>query len=286
MTPVHFVDVGGTERAMGNLPKQRRRRIDDAPPETTLPVTLITGASTGIGAALALELARRGHRVGLIARRPELLASLAATITEAGGTAAWAVADVTQRAELAEACAKLEAELGPCDLMVANAGSGGPTPAHKVPIDAIEQILDLNVRGVLYAIGAVLPGMVARKSGHIAAVSSVAGFRGLPGTGGYSASKAYVTTLLESFRVDLKRSNIAVTSIHPGFIDTPLTAVNRFKMPFLMSADRAARLIANGLERRRSELTFPWQMKLLMNLARLLPNWIYDAMIGRASPMK
>lgn len=256
------------------------------PPEAPLPVTLITGASTGIGAALALELAKRGHRVGLIARRPDLLIEVVAKIEGAGGKAAWAVADVTRRAELAEACAKLEAELGPCDLMVANAGSGGPTPAHKTPIEAIEHILDLNVRGVLYAIGAVLPGMVARKSGHIAAVSSVAGFRGLPGTGGYSASKAYVTTLMESFRIDLKRSNIAVTSINPGFIDTPLTAVNRFPMPFLMSAERAARIIADGLERRRSELTFPWQMKLLMNLARLLPNWIYDAMIGRASPMK
>jgi short-subunit dehydrogenase len=161
-----------------------------------------------------------------------------------------------------------------------------PTPAHKVPIDTIERILDLNVKGVLYAIGAVLPGMLTRKSGHITAVSSVAGFRGLPGTGGYSASKACVTTLLESFRVDLRRRGIAVTSINPGFIETPLTAPNKFPMPFLMKADRAARIIADGLESRPAELTFPWPMKLLMHFARIVPNWLYDLVIVRASPMK
>ncbi len=251
-----------------------------------MPVTFITGASTGIGAALAVEFGCRGHKVGIIARRPELLAEVAKQVEAAGGKAAYAAADVTRRSDLAEAIASLEAQLGPCDLLVANAGIGEPTPAQKAPIEAIERILDLNVRGVLYAIGAVLPGMVARKSGHIAAVSSVAGFRGLPGTGGYSASKAYVTTLLESFRVDLKRKGVAVTSINPGFIETPLTSVNKFPMPFLMKTDRAARIIADGLERRRAEITFPLPMKLLMNFARLLPNWLYDLIIHRASPMK
>lgn len=251
-----------------------------------MPVTIITGASTGIGAALAVELGRRGHRVGLIARRVELLAEVAKQVEAAGGKAAYVAADVTQRVSITEACAALEAQLGPCDLLVANAGSGEPTPAQKNPIEAIERILDLNVRGVLYAIGAVLPGMLARKSGHLAAVSSVAGFRGLPGTGGYSASKAYVTTLLESFRVDLRRRGIAVTSINPGFIETPLTSVNKFPMPFLLKVEVAARIIADGLERRPAELTFPFRMKVLMNLARVLPNWLYDAVINRASPMK
>lgn len=251
-----------------------------------MPVTIITGASTGIGAALGVELGRRGHKVGLIARRAELLIEVAARVEAAGGKAAWAAADVTQRESLEAALRELEAKLGPCDVLVANAGSGEPTPAHKVPIDAIERILDLNVKGVLYAIGAVLPGMVARKSGHITAVSSVAGFRGLPGTAGYSASKAYVTTLLEGFRQDLRRFNIAVTSINPGFIETPLTEVNKFPMPFIMPVDRAARIIADGLEARPAELTFPWQMKFLMNLARVMPNWLYDLVITRASPMK
>jgi NADP-dependent 3-hydroxy acid dehydrogenase YdfG len=249
-------------------------------------VVIITGASTGIGAALAVEYGRRGHKVGLVARRAELLAEVAAAVKAAGGEAAFAPADVTRRADLAEAVGTLESALGPCDLLVANAGVGEPTPAHKVPIDTIERILDLNVKGVLYAIGAVLPGMLTRKSGHITAVSSVAGFRGLPGTGGYSASKACVTTLLESFRVDLRRRGIAVTSINPGFIETPLTAPNKFPMPFLMKADRAARIIADGIESRPAELTFPWPMKLLMHFARIVPNWLYDLVIVRASPMK
>jgi len=244
-------------------------------------VVIITGASTGIGAALALEYGRRGHKVGLVARRAALLEEVSAQITTAGGTVAWVAADVTRRSDLADAIAQIEAKLGPCDLLVANAGMGEPTPAHKVQIDTMERILDLNIKGVLFAIGAVLPGMVARKSGHIAAVSSVAGFRGLPGTGAYSASKACVTTLLESFRVDLKRHGIAVTSINPGFIKTPMTAKNKFPMPFLITAAQAATVIANGLERRRGELTFPFPMKVLMHLARILPNWLYDLVITR-----
>jgi short-subunit dehydrogenase len=136
----------------------------------------------------------------------------------------------------------------------------------------------------MYSVGAVLPGMLERGRGHIAAVSSVAGFRGLPASGFYSGSKAAVTTFLESLRVDLRSRGIAVTSINPGYIATPLTAKNRFRMPFLMSAERAAVIIADGLERRPAELTFPWQMKLFMNFARLLPNWAYDRVIRRVAP--
>ncbi len=249
-------------------------------------VVIITGASTGIGAALAVEYGRRGHKVGLVARREALLAEVGAQVSAVGGTPAWAACDVTDRVAVVGAIALIEEKLGPCDLLVANAGAGEPSAATKVPVDAIERMLDLNVRGVLYSIGAVLPGMLARGSGHISAVSSVAGFRGLPGSGGYSASKAYVTTLLESFRIDLRRKGIAVTSINPGFIETPLTSTNKFRMPFLMKADRAARIIADGLQRRPGELTFPLQMKLLLGLARMLPNWLYDFVIGRASPMK
>lgn len=249
-----------------------------------MPVTIITGASTGIGEALALELARRGHAVGLVARRAELLAEVAAKIEGAGGKAAFAAADVTRRDELAAAVAELEAKLGPCDLVVANAGSGTPTHAKKNPVAEIEWMIDINIRGVLYALGAVLPGMVERGRGHLAVVSSVAGFRGLPGHAGYSASKAYVTTMLESYRVDLRGLGVACTAIHPGYIDTPLTRKNKFKMPWLMPPERAARIIADGLERRKAEITFPWQMYLLMHFARLVPNWLYDRVVGRAAP--
>lgn len=245
-----------------------------------MPVTIITGASTGIGASLARELARRGHAVGLVARRRELLDALAAEIVAAGGKAAVAAADVTDKDSIGPALARLQVELGPCDLLVANAGIGDPSHAKKVPVEVTERVLQLNVFGVLYAAGAVLPGMLERGSGHLAVVSSVASARGLPGSGAYSASKAAVSTLFESWRVDLRPHGIAVTAIHPGFIRTPLTDKNRFPMPFLMESDLAARIIADGLQKRRSDITFPWQMALVMVLLRRLPNCLYDRIMA------
>lgn len=249
-----------------------------------MPVTLITGASAGIGAALARELARRGHAVGLVARREPLLAELGEEIRKAGGKAAWAAADVTDRAQVEAAVRAIEAELGPVELLVANAGGAAPVAAHKVPVESWVSVLRLNVEGVMYSVGAVLPGMLARGKGHLAAVSSVAGYRGLPASGFYSGSKAAVTVFFESLRVDLRSRGIAVSTIHPGFIATPLTSKNKFPMPFLMSAERAAVIIADGLERRRPDITFPFRMKLLMGFTALLPIWIYDRIIGRMAP--
>lgn len=241
-----------------------------------MPVAIVTGASSGIGAALAKELARRGWKVGLVARRAELLDALAAEIRAAGGEAAAAAADVTDRAATEAAIHGLEAALGPCDLLVANAGTGAPTPAHKVPVDTILSIMRLNYDGVVHAAAAVLPGMLERKRGRLAVVSSVAATRGLPGTGAYSASKAAISTLWESMRIDLRNKGVTCTTIHPGFIDTPLTQKNRFKMPWIMPVERAARICADGLEAGAIDITFPWQMRWLSRLMRRLPNWLWD----------
>ena len=145
-----------------------------------MPVALITGASTGIGNALARELARRGWAVGIVARRGELLEALAQEIRAAGGKAAWATADVTDRGAIRTAALQVATELGPIDLLVANAGVGSPGNAKRLPVDVWIATLRLNVDGVIYSVGAVLPEMLERKSGHLAVVSSVAGFRGLP----------------------------------------------------------------------------------------------------------
>ncbi len=246
-----------------------------------MPVALITGASSGIGAALARELARRGWKVGLVARRLELLEALVAEIRAAGGEAAAATADVTDRAATDAAMRSLEATLGPCDLLVANAGIGQPSPAHKVPVEIILSTMRLNYDGAVHAAAAVLPGMLERGRGRLAVVSSVAATRGLPGTGAYSASKAAVSTLWESMRVDLRHRGVGCTTIHPGFVDTPLTKKNRFKMPFLMTAERAARIVADGLEAGAADITFPWQMRWLSRLMRRLPNWLWDRMAPR-----
>ncbi len=242
-------------------------------------VAIITGASVGIGAALARELHRRGWSIGLVARRADLLEQLAGSL---GERTAWATADVTDLEQLRAAFAALEAKLGPCDLMIANAGVGNPASVTKLdPLDAA-QTLRINLDGVLYAISATLPGMLARGRGHLVAVSSLAAWRGLPQSGPYSASKAGVTALMESFRIELRPRGVAVTTVHPGFVDTAMTQKNRFPMPFMMSAERAAVIVADGLERRRSEINFPWATTTAMRLARLLPNFLYDWVLGRA----
>lgn len=244
-------------------------------------VAILTGASSGIGEAMARELHRRGWKVGLIARREELIASLAASLGEG---AACAAADVTDAPGLAGAIAALEAKLGPCDLLIANAGIGAMNRAKKFDRARAESVLRVNIEGVLNAVAAVMPGMIARGSGQLVAVSSVAGYRGMPAHAPYNASKAAVTVLMESWRIELAPLGIAVTTVHPGFIDTPMTQVNRFPMPFLMPADRFARAAVSGVLRRKAEVNLPWQMAWLMAVVRLLPNWFYDRAMRRLAP--
>jgi short-subunit dehydrogenase len=234
---------------------------------------IVTGASSGIGAALAHQLAAGGCRVGLIARRLDRLAALADAIEEAGGTAAIAAADVSDRAGVLDACAALRDELGPIDLLIANAGVGVPTTLDPVNTSDVEEMFRVNVLGVVYSIEAVLPEMLKRGSGHIAAVSSLAGFVGLPGESGYCATKAAVNTYLDGLRVHLRGRGVKVTTLCPGFVRTPMTAVNDFHMLWLLEADEAARRMVRALRRGCKVYRFPWQTSLLIRLAGWLPDW-------------
>src|SRR5262245_31743066 len=237
-------------------------------------IAVITGASSGIGWALARVLAAQQCRVGLVARRQDKLEALAAEIRTAGGTAAFAAADVAERAQILRAIHQIRDQLGPVDLLVANAGVGAPTLLEPMNVAQIESMFRVNVLGVIYSIKAVLPEMLRRGSGHLAAVSSIASYKGLPGESAYCASKAAVNAYMEGLRIQLRQHNIAVTTICPGFVKTPMTDVNQFKMPWLMTADEAARRIVRALRRRRKVFNFPWQTTLLMKFTRWLPDWI------------
>ena len=236
-------------------------------------VAIVTGASSGIGRALARELAREGYDVGLTARRAERLDQLASELREAGSQAACVAADATRRDETHAALAALAERLGPIDLLVANAGIGLGTDALAPDAEALEAEFRVNVFGAFYAIEAVLPSMRERGRGHVVAISSLASHRGLPGAAGYCATKAALTRLVEGMRPDWARAGIRATIVHPGYVRSELTDRNRYRMPLLMETDRAARLIARAIRRRKKVYEFPWRMAILVrHLVRHLPD--------------
>ncbi|MEW4566483.1 SDR family NAD(P)-dependent oxidoreductase [Tautonia sp. JC769] len=242
---------------------------------------IVTGASSGIGAALARQLAGQGVRVGLTARRLDRLEGLAESIRAAGGEAAVAPADAADRRATAGAIARLERELGPIDLLIANAGLGRSSPAVGFSAEVVEEVVRVNLIGAAAAIEGVLPGMLARGHGQIVGISSLAGFRGLPGSSAYCASKAGLSTLLEGLRPDLRRRGVLVTVVHPGFVRTPMTEASRHVQPWMMDADRAAAIILKGIARGRRRVDFPAPTLALMRLVRFLPGSVYDRLAPR-----
>jgi len=240
---------------------------------------LVTGGSTGIGLALVRALVKRGVRVAVNARSEDKLRAIA---EELGDRVIILPADVADPAKAQEVVREAHARLGSLDLVVANAGTGRPVHGSKMKVEAITHVLQLNVIGACATVAAAVEPMVAQGRGHIVGITSVAANRGLPTSAAYSGSKAGFSVFLESLRVDLRRTGVRVTEIRPGFVDTPLTKKNRFKMPWLMDADRAAELILRAVERERKVYTFPWQMAAVSWLMRQLPNAIWDLALSRA----
>jgi short-subunit dehydrogenase len=236
-------------------------------------VAVITGASSGIGRALASALAEQGAKVGLIARREEALKDMCHKIRGNGGQCAMARADVSIREEVVPAIHLLAEQLGPVGLLIANAGVGMPTLLDPMNVIDIETMFKVNVLGVVYSIEAVLSQMLAQRRGCLAAISSLAAYKGMPGESAYCASKAAVNTYMEGLRIHLRQEGIQVTTICPGFVRTPMIAANEFHMPFIMEPDRAATLIVGALVRGTKVYNFPWQTGLLMRAARWLPDW-------------
>ncbi|GIW85399.1 MAG: short-chain dehydrogenase [Gemmataceae bacterium] len=241
-------------------------------------VALVTGASSGIGWELARQLALQGWKVALVARRKERLEELAQQIATAGGQTLVVPADVGQREQAEQAYRKVREQLGIPDLVIANAGVGRPTLVEPfVNLDDVEEMIRTNLLGVIYTLSAAIPDMLARRRGHLVAISSLAGYRGLPGESAYCASKAAVNVYLDGLRIHLRGTGVRVTTVCPGFIKTPMTENNTFYMPGLLDAPEAARRILRAIQRGKKVYNFPWHVHLMVKLSR----WVPDSLMQR-----
>ncbi|HEY3448383.1 MAG TPA: SDR family NAD(P)-dependent oxidoreductase [Myxococcales bacterium] len=248
------------------------------PSPTTI---LVTGASGGIGAAIAEHLAAPGVRVALFARRKDQLDEVARKVGQRGAEALVLVGDVADFESVEAAYAGLVAKWGSSiDFAYLNAGAGGVFPLSKFKADRVRRIFEVNILGLVNWLHFLLPPMLEARRGTIVGTSSMAAQRGGPNSGAYSASKAAVTNLLESIRLEARHSGVTVCTVEPGFVRTDMTAVNKFPMPFIMDPADAAKVICRAAQRGKSMIRFPWPLQAGMAVMRWMPNWMYDRVTG------
>lgn len=246
-------------------------------------VVMITGASSGIGRGLALEIASRGAHLGLLARREELLNELATEARARNVKAVTASADVRDATAIRAAADRFRNELGPIDVLIANAGIGTADHALQLAPDHAAEVIGINVLGAVNSVAAVAPEMVERGHGRLVAISSLAAYRGLPKSAAYCASKAALTAYFESVRIDLRKTGVGVTIIYPGFIKTALTSGRVSKMPYLMELDYAVKKIVSAIEKEKKTYAFPWRLATFVRSGLLMPAGIYDWIAERNS---
>lgn len=244
-------------------------------------VSLITGASSGIGRSLARRIALEGHAVALVARRKHLLDELALEIERSGGTALAIACDATERESVCHAVRTVESTLGPVSRLVANVGGGERRGVDTFSAVHIEHALSVNVISTANCIEAVLPGMLARRAGHIVAMGSLAGYRGLPGAAGYSAAKAALTNMMESLRMELRPRGVQVTLLLPGFVRSKPKRKSR---PFELELETATARMHQAILVGKPRYAFPWPLVLAANVCRLLPASLYDALLAGRGP--
>ena len=246
-------------------------------------VILLTGASSGIGEALAIELSKRGAILGLIARRENLLRELVEKCEKNGTVSRAFSLDITDETAIREAAEEFRNEFGRIDILIANAGiGGGAKHAAALTPQEFRRVIDTNLVGAVNCVAAVLPQMFERGSGQLVAISSLAGFRGLPKSAAYCASKAGMTAFFESVRLDVQSKGVAVTIIQPGFIKTPLTSNRENKMPFLMELNDSIPHFLRAIEKRKKFAAFPWQLATIVRAGKIFPAWLYDRIAGGA----
>lgn len=250
-------------------------------PKSEQPRSLvISGASSGLGLALARHYLARGATVAAFARRADLLQALAA---EFPGKVYCYPLDVRDPVAIRHAADDFIARVGVPDVVIANAGvSVGTLTEYPEDLAAFQQVIDINVLGMVKTFQPFVAAMRAAKRGTLVGVASVAGFRGLPGAGAYSASKAAAISYLESLRVELHDSGVSVVTLCPGYIKTAMTDRNPYPMPFILKPEVAAARMARAIERRALFCVIPWQMALVGRLLRLLPPRVYDRLFAKA----
>lgn len=246
-------------------------------------VVMITGASSGIGRGLAVEIASRGANVGLLARRQELLNEIVREVSAHNVKAVSAIADVRDAKAVRAAADRFRKELGPIDVLIANAGIGTTHHAIKLQPEHAAEVIGINVLGAVNSVAAVAPEMVERGQGRLVAISSLAAYRGLAKSAAYCASKAALSSYFESVRIDLRHTGVGVTIIHPGFIKTDLTAGRGAKMPYLMELDYAVKKIVSAIEKEKKTYAFPWQLATIVRASMLMPPAMYDWIAERNS---
>jgi short-subunit dehydrogenase len=242
-------------------------------------VIWLSGASSGIGEALAYELGRKGAKLALTSRRAEVLDKIASDINAEGGFAKSFPGDVMNLEQLRAIVSDIQKTLGPIDTVVANAGTHIPSKLENFNSSEYLGLMDVNYGGMLRTIEAALAGMQERRRGLIVGVASMAGYRGFPEAAAYGASKAAMINFLESLRFHMKPFGISVSIINPGFVKTPLTDKNDFYMPFLISSERAAEIMCSAIEDQKFECTFPRPFNWILKLMRVLPDQVYQKLV-------
>jgi short-subunit dehydrogenase len=247
---------------------------------------VIFGASQGIGKALAIEYAKHGCNLVLLSRNTEALKEISETINSSEGKCFYKKCDVTIKNDVKVGIEIAVNSLGNIDLVIVNSGLGGPNWMDEFSIDEFIKSFDVNTFGIARILEIVIPIMKNQGYGTIAGVTTLGDVRGYGGSSSYSSSKAAASILLESARVELKKENIKVITVRPGFVKTAMTDKNEFKMPFLMRTDKAAKKIYRGIEKGKSVVQFPWPIVLATRIVKIIPNWIYDFGMNLVRPKK
>ena len=248
-------------------------------------VVLITGASSGIGYQLAKDLANEGAQLALLSRRTDLLVSLTEKLTSITKVKCYKC-DVTLKNEVAESFSQIKKDFGKVDIAILNSGVGYTSSALNYSSVEAEKTFNTNVLGAIYFIEQFLHDFISEKRGVIVGISSLGDGKGFPKSGFYSASKAALTIILESLRIELKKYNIKVITVKPGFIKTAMTDKNKFKMPYLMSAQEGSKIILDGLRKDKRIIEFPWQTTIGAKILRMMPTKWFEAIASKEPPSK